>query len=50
MKDVTKNLKSEFACGGTVKDGRIELQGDHRPRIRKSLVKLGFSGETIHIK
>ena len=50
LKDVTKNLKSEFACGGTVKDGRIELQGDHRPKIRKSLVKLGFSGETIHIK
>ena len=50
IKDVAKTLKSEFACGGTVKAGRIELQGDHRGKIKKCLVKLGFSGESIHVK
>ena len=50
LKDVAKNLKSEFACGGTVKEGKIELQGDHRAKIKKSLVKLGFSEQSIHVK
>ena len=50
LKDVAKRLKSEFACGGTVKAGNIELQGNHRLRIKKSLVGLGFSGESIGIK
>ena len=50
LKDVAKKLKSEFACGGTVKDGKIELQGDHRAKIKKSLVSLGFSEQSIHVK
>ena len=50
IKEVAKNLKSEFACGGTAKAGRIELQGDHRGKIKKSLIKLGFSEESIHVK
>ena len=50
VKDIAKQLKSEFACGGTVKAGKIELQGDHRSKIRSSLVKHGFSEDTIDIK
>ena len=50
IKDVARKLKSEFACGGTVKEGRIELQGDHRSKIKNSLVQLGFQSETINIK
>lgn len=50
VKDVARKLKSGFACGGTVKEGRIELQGDHRAKIRKSLVSLGFQAETIDVK
>ena len=42
-----KNLKSKFACGGTIKEGRIELQGDHMQKIKNELVKLGFAPETI---
>ena len=50
VKDVARKLKTEFACGGTVKEGRIELQGDHRPKIKNSLVNLGFQSATIDVK
>ena|SRR3989338_8321607 len=50
VKDIARQLKSEFACGGTVKNGNIELQGDHRAKIRDSLVRLGFSPETVDVK
>ena len=50
VKDVARTLKSGFACGGTVKEGRIELQGDHRAKIKASLVNLGFQLATIDVK
>ncbi len=48
-KGILKELKTKLACGGTMKDGVIELQGDHRRRIREILVKLGFSGDKIEV-
>ncbi|MDP2750396.1 MAG: translation initiation factor [Nanoarchaeota archaeon] len=48
LKEVTKKLKSEFACGGTMKDGVIELQGDHTTKVKKFLIELGFPEETIN--
>ncbi len=36
------NLKSTCACGGTIKDGKIELQGDHRSKVKDALEKMGF--------
>ena len=50
IKDVAKKLKAKFACGGTAKGSRIELQGDHKNRIRAVLVDIGFAPETILIK
>ncbi len=50
IKDISKKLKSKFACGGTVKDGTIELQGDHRNKIRAELMNLGFDRDSIEIK
>ena len=50
LKDLTKKLKSQFACGGTAKDGQIELQGDHKDKARKVLLDLGFAPETIVVK
>lgn len=47
LDDITKKLKSALACGGTVKDGKIELQGDHKNKIKKELVKLGFNENLI---
>lgn len=50
LKDLAKKLKNKFACGGTAKDGYIELQGDHLKQIRNELITLGFAPETIEIK
>ena len=43
---VTK-LKSKCACGGTIKDSKIELQGDHRIKVKETLEKMGFMVEVI---
>jgi len=47
IKKIAKDLKNELACGGTVKDGEIELQGDHSKKIKDILVKLGFERDLI---
>ncbi len=49
IKDVAKKMKSKFACGGTVKDNVIELQGDHKQKAKEALINLGFSAESIEL-
>lgn len=50
LKDLAKKLKSELACGGTSKEGKIELQGDHKNKVKKILVNIGFSSDSIEIR
>jgi translation initiation factor 1 len=50
IKDVAKKLKVKLACGGTAKEGNIELQGDHRRRAKEILIEVGFMPETIEVK
>jgi len=50
LKDVTKKLKNKFACGGTSKEGYIELQGAHLNHVREALIDLGFAPETIDVR
>ena len=45
MDDLAKKLKTKCAAGGTVKEGRIELQGDHRRKVKDVLESMGFSVE-----
>mgnify|MGYP001481464554 CR=1 FL=1 len=42
MKELAKRLKQICGTGGTVKDGGIEIQGEHRDRIAEELRKLGY--------
>ena len=48
IKNVAKKLKEELACGGTVKDNKVELQGDHAKKVREKLIDMGFSEENIN--
>ena len=49
LKTIAKDLKHALACGGTVKDNTVELQGDHSRNAKFSLVKLGFSQDSIDV-
>ena len=40
-----KELKSRCACGGTVTEDALELQGDHRDRVVELLVKKGYKAK-----
>lgn len=47
IKGTAKHLKEKLACGGTVKDGIIELQGNHKKKVKSMLIDAGFSEESI---
>lgn len=49
-KELAKKLKSELACGGTYKKGKIELQGNHKLKAKKILLKLGFTEKQIEVE
>lgn len=42
LKDICKLLKSKCATGGAVKDATIEIQGDHREKIKTLLESKDF--------
>ena len=46
---LSAKLKTICACGGTAKNNQILLQGDHRDKMKKHLVQLGFPAENIEI-
>jgi translation initiation factor 1 len=42
LKALAKQLKQICGTGGTVKEGTIEIQGDHREKIAERLRSLGY--------
>ncbi len=42
LQELASKLKQTCGTGGTVKDGRIEIQGDQRDRITSALEGLGY--------
>lgn len=50
LKDLAKKLKSELACGGTIKEGKIELQGEHKQKTKKILIAHGFEPGSVEIR
>ncbi len=48
LKKVASTLKAKLATGGTVKNNHIELQGDHRGRVKQILInEFGIPPENI---
>jgi translation initiation factor 1 len=46
LDDLARKLKTRCASGGTVKDGRIELQGEHKKKVEQVLNEMGFLVDT----
>lgn len=45
VNSLCSELKGACACGGTAKNGTIELQGDHKQKVKQVLAKMGFNAE-----
>lgn len=47
---ITRNLKSKIGTGGTFKDGKIMLQGNHKGEVAKLLIAFGFNEKIVAIR
>lgn len=45
LEALATRLKRLCGAGGAVKDGRIEIQGDHRDRLVAELLELGYEAK-----
>jgi translation initiation factor 1 len=43
LKELAGKLKKACGVGGTAGEGRVEIQGDQREKLREILPKLGFT-------
>ena len=45
LEALATRLKKLCGAGGAVKDGSIEIQGDHRDRLVQELIRLGYEAK-----
>ncbi len=45
LKKLGKTLKAQLGTGGAIKDGNIEIQGDHREKLVELLDKQGIKAK-----
>ena len=43
LDEIASTLKRLCGSGGTVSDGNVEIQGDHRERVAAKLTELGYT-------
>ena len=49
-KELSKKLKTKLSCGGTYKNGRIELRGEHKGKLKAILIQMGFPEDKIEVE
>ncbi len=52
LKSILKTIKNKMACGGTIKNGTIEIlygRNERNKELIQVLVDLGFNKDSIHI-
>ena len=42
LKKLAKSLKQKCGSGGSIKNGIVEIQGDHRDVLEKTLLACGY--------
>jgi len=47
LQALARQLKQHCGSGGTVKDGAIEIQGDHRDKVAAKLRTLGYKTKFV---
>lgn len=50
IKETLSELKHKLACGGTMKDDAIILQGNHKRLIADWLIKMGYPKDVIEVQ
>jgi translation initiation factor 1 len=48
-KELASKLKTKLAAGGTLKEGKIEIQGEHVMKVKKILLDSGFTEDQIEV-
>ena len=47
LESLAPRLKAHCGAGGTVKEGQLELQGDHKEKIALELARLGYKTKVV---
>jgi translation initiation factor 1 len=45
LRDLARELRRHCGTGGTVKDGIVEIQGDHAEKVLAALEERGFTAK-----